>query len=921
MTVKLNRAGRCGYVLLAALWLSVALEAQKPNIATAAKPISPVTLAGTWSFALDPQDKGHAEKWWRKKLGPDDIYLPGTTDQGGYGTRTHGPEAGWLSRPFTYQGAAWYQQDVTIPESWRGQHIELFLERAHWQTEVWVDDASYGSRNSLSTPHVYDLTKALAPGRHRITLCVDNSLIVDVGVRASSVTDYTQTNWNGVVGRIELEARPPVWIESAQVYPDGTTYGLRVEAVIRNATGGPVEGELFADGPTRFSFSGSEQTITGRTRRTPWLEGGAPQETELRLTARAGGTTYWDQLPVTTKSREFTAGGTQFLLNGRAIFLRGTLECANFPLTGHPPMDLDSWNRLFRVAHEYGLNHIRFHSWCPPEAAFEAADSARFLLQIELPVWSHQVGKDPALNEFMRAEGHRILRAYGNHPSFAMLTLGNELTGDFGFMDQLVAEFKKADPRHLYTFTDDIARRAPGPTSDYHVTNATKAGRLRIWGSRFGKETSGTDVDFSSSVAAMPVPLIAHELGQWAVYPSYEELSRYTGLLKPRNLEAFRDQLAARGMLDQARAFQEASGRFAWTIYKEDIETALRTPNFGGFQLLQLQDFSGQGEALVGLLGAFWESKGILTPEEFRRFVSDTVPLIRFPKHVWTNDETFTGRTDLSDFNVEPPLPGGVWIAADDTGAELAHGALGQIKMPLAKVTRARHLKLSMQVSTGYNTWDIWVYPKKLEIKEAPDVLVTTSFDEAARRKLAAGGKVVLLWPADQPNAHMQPVSFLPVFWSLSWFPKQPGTMGILCDPKHPALAEFPTENHSNWQWWELTEGGRAFILDDLPLAYRPLVQVIDDYHRNHKLGAVFEAKVGEGKLLVSSLDLATRLDERVVARQLRYSLLAYADGPNFQPSAELPMDKVTALLRVEAARPTEFEGSQHKEAAPWPKK
>jgi hypothetical protein len=749
---------------------------------------------------------------------------------------------------------------------------------------------------------------------------------VDVGVRASSVTDYTQTNWNGVVGRIELEARPPLWIESAQVYPDGTTYGLRVEAVIRNETGGPVEGELFADGPTRFSFSGPEQTVTGRTRRTPWLEGGAPQETELRLTARAGGKTYWDQLPVTTKSREFTAGGTQFLLNGRAIFLRGTLECANFPLTGHPPMDLDSWNRLFRIAHEYGLNHIRFHSWCPPEAAFEAADRARFLLQIELPVWSHQVGKDPALNEFMRAEGHRILKTYGNHPSFAMLTLGNELTGDFGFMDQLVAEFKKADPRHLYTFTDDIARRTAGPTSDYHVTNATKSGRLRIWGSRFGKETPGketssTDVDFSSSVAAMPVPLIAHELGQWAVYPSYEELSRYTGLLKPRNLEAFRDQLAARGMLDQARAFQEASGRFAWTIYKEDIETALRTPNLGGFQLLQLQDFSGQGEALVGLLDAFWESKGILTPEEFRRFVSDTVPLIRFPKHVWTNDETFTGRTDLADFNVEPPLPGGVWIAADDTGAELAHGALGQIKMPLAKVTRARHLKLSMQVSTGYNTWDIWVYPKKLDIKDAPDVLVTTSFDEAARRKLAAGGKVVLLWPADQPNAHMQPTSFLPVFWSLTWFPKQPGTMGILCDPKHPALAEFPTENHSNWQWWELTEGGRAFILDDLPLAYRPLVQVIDDYHRNHKLGAVFEAKVGEGKLLVSSFDLGTRLDERFVARQLRYSLLAYAGGPNFQPSAELPLDKVTALLRVEPARPTEFEGSQHKEAAPWPKK
>jgi hypothetical protein len=517
----------------------------------------------------------------------------------------------------------------------------------------------------------------------------------------------------------------------------------------------------------------------------------------------------------------------------------------------------------------------------------------------------------------MRAEGHRILRAYGNHPSFAMLCLGNELSGDFAFMDRLVAEFKQSDPRRLYTFTDDIARHAPGPTADYHVTNATKAGKLRIWGSRFAKENSGTDVDYSPSVAVIPMPLVAHELGQWAVYPSYEEIGEYNGLLKPRNLEAFREQLAARGMLDQARDFQQASGAFAWELYKEDIETTLRTPRFGGFQLLQLQDFSGQGEALIGLLGTFWRSKGILTASQFRRFCSDTVPLLRFAKRVWTNDEVFTATASVASSQPAEPK----WSARGEDGKTLASGSGRDVRLALSSISGARRVRFTVRAGDGENDWDIWVYPKRLPLRDPADVLVTGAFDDAARRKLSEGGKVVLFWPPARPNGHMQPMSFLPVFWSLTWFPKQPGTMGILCDPRHPGLARFPTANHSGWQWWELTEGARAFILDDLPAGLRPIVQVIDDFHRNHKLGAVLEARVGKGRLLVSSFDLESRLEERVVARQMRYSLLEYAAGAGFEPAASLESGDMEKLLRVEPARATESQGSQPKEAAPWPKR
>ncbi|MEK7751384.1 MAG: glycoside hydrolase family 2 TIM barrel-domain containing protein, partial [Acidobacteriota bacterium] len=485
----------------------------------------------------------------------------------------------------------------------------------------------------------------------------------------------------------------------------------KVVVTLRNATGKPVRGEIVvagSDARTAVEIADAEQkvdiTVALGAQAKLWDEY-EPNLQNLSLRLAAG--EFRDEWRGVFGLREIGTKDRQFVLNSRPIFLRGTLECNIFPLTGYPPMRVDGWARLFRIARSYGLNHFRFHSWCPPEAAFEAADRAGFLLHVELPVWSNKVGIDPALNEFMRAEAYRILQTYGNHPSFTMLALGNELTGDYGFMDKLVAELKSADSTRLYTFTADHRRRAEGPTSDYYVTHSTANGPLRIHGSRFEKSTSGTDVDFSDKVRLFQTPLVAHELGQWVTYPDYAEIGKYTGVLKPRNLEAFRARLEERGMLDQARQFQLASGRFAWLLYKEDIETALRTPNFGGVQLLQLQDFPGQGEALIGLLDSFWETKGILKPAEMRGFFAETVTLARFEKHVWTNDQTFTARIQLAHYGKTGLRDAAVaWTLRDDAAATIASGktpparvnpgqvaSLGEIRVALSAVAKAARLR------------------------------------------------------------------------------------------------------------------------------------------------------------------------------------------------------------------------------------
>ncbi len=841
-----------------------------------------IDLSGTWSF-----EGGK-------------IFLPGSTDQAGYGQQTEGPEKGWLSRPAVFTGAVRFERTVTVPEAWRGKRVTLFLERVHWQSEVSVDGRGFGAQDSLTTPHVYDVTEAMTPGTHKLVLKVDNSYRIDVGRDAHSVTEHTQTNWNGVIGRIELRATDPVWIEDARAFPDVTHRAVRLEVAVGGLANGA---ELVARGvKARVDGAGKATLLVPLDAGAKlWDEyEGDLNSVEVRL--RAG--SYRDGRTVEFGLREIDTKGTQFVLNGRPVLLRGTLECSIFPKTGYPPTDEESWARLYRIAKEHGLNSFRFHSWCPPEAAFTAADKAGFLLYVELPVWSGKVGKDEALDAFMRAEGFRMLKTYGNHPSFAAMGLGNELRGDFKFMDNLVGEFVQSDPRRLYTFSADHVRLVPGETSEFYIAQKTKGGYFRIHGSRWEKSSSGTDSDYTALIEGIIVPTVAHELGQWVTYPDFRETGKYTGVLKPRNLEAFKEKLDAQGMGDQAEAFQAASGKFAWKLYKEDIEACLRTPGMGGYQLLQLQDFPGQGEALIGLLDSFWDSKGILSAGEMRRFAGATVPLARFRKFVWTNDEVFTAQALVAHWG-KTVLEGPARWALKDGDAEVASGGLGTIKaaagsvQPLGEiraslsgVKAARQLKLVLTVGEFENDWEIWVYLKAPAEAAPAGVTVTRSLDEAKRR-LAEGDRVI--WLARDANT--MPIRFLPVFWSLSWFPKQPGTMGVLCNPQHPALAGFPTEAHSDFQWYELTQGASAFVLDGQPLGLRPIVQVIDDYHRNHRLGAAVEARVGKGRLLAVSLDLETDLENRPVARELRRALQRYASSAAFAPQVELSEAQIEMLL------------------------
>jgi hypothetical protein len=600
---------------------------------------------------------------------------------------------------------------------------------------------------------------------------------------------------------------------------------------------------------------------------------------------------------------------------------------------------------------DWGINHIRFHSWCPPGAAFEAADELGLYLQPEIPskrsgykvpenraaahhnIDRRDVGSTETkveLYDYAKREGELIFRNFGNHPSFVMFTLGNELGRNEGMFD-MVAHFRKTDPRHLYAQGSNNMHWNPSLAEgdDFWVTvKVEKLGKpMRGAFPVVDDQPSPIDTfppctmfDFTKSVEGVPVPLIGHETGSYQVSPDFRDIPKFTGVTRARNYGIFRDRLEAAGMLDQSHDFVRASGALAGVCYREDIEMALRTPETAGFQLLDLQDFPGQGTALVGMLNVFMESKGVIAPEIWRQFCCETVPLLRMKKYTWTSDETFIGRVQVAHYGpADIPDAKVTWTATDSAGRNLggasfdpltiASGRLAEVDrlaLPLEGVNTPQKITITLAVEgTKYrNTYPLWIYPPQVDTGAPGGVLVTDSFAAAKTREhLATGGRVLLLPKLDK-LPHSTRGGFPTEFWSPMFaaaarkrgVEEPPGTLGILCVPDSPALSRFPTEFHSNWQWWHLVKNSRPIIFDGTPHDYRPTVQVIDNFARNHKLGLIAETRVGRGSMLICSIDLPGHQD-KPAPRQLLHSLLQYLDSPAFAPKHELDLALLQRLL------------------------
>lgn len=913
------------------------------------------SLSGEWKFKIDSTSIGETQKWYNTDFS-ETVQLPGSMNLNGkgndvsvntpwtgsmwnkewyqseayapYRTKENTKVVFWLSPNKVYVGTAWYQREINIPANWKGKSVEISFERCHWETTLWVDGREIGQLNSLSVPHRYVLN-AITSGKHKLTVRIDNRIKdIDPGVDAHSISDNTQTNWNGIVGEMTMESQALLSISNLKVFPNANIKTVRVEVHVSNRSTQCLKTSLQLDCNLN-SIPDKNYNITNAV----LIQKG---DTILNVQLQVGGEIkLWDEFSptlytlnahlksvagISEKStsfgfRELSTKGTQITLNNRPVFFRGTLECCVFPKTGFPPTDVESWKRIFNIAKAHGLNHFRFHSWCPPKAAFDAADMLGIYFQIECDSWSGNIGSGKGIDNYVIEESKRIVDEFGNHPSFCLLAYGNEPGGEHHkeYLTRFVADWKNRDSRFLYT---SAAGWPALEENDYHCSPNP---RIQSWGegnrSIINSVTPNSNFDWTKRISKTK-PTISHEIGQWCVYPNLKERSKYTGLLKAKNFDIFEDRLRNSGLLQLADSFLLASGKLQTICYKADIEAALRTPGFAGFQLLGLNDFPGQGTALVGVLDAFWDEKGYVSPTEFSHFCNQTVPLVCMNKFVYQSGEELVAQAKVAHFGAESlenpmvtwkikQLNGKVIFESTPFDIKLiptgALSLVGEIRK-MMEVTRPEQFKVELTVNNTFtNSWDIWVYPKQ-DVQADKEILICDKADQHMWNCLNAGKKVLLtpkFGTMRNNGKDSVEVGFSSIFWNTLWTNNQaPHTLGILCNPKHPAFTLFPTEFHSNYQWQEIIRYANAIPLNKFDEKLQPIVRIIDDWFKGRSLALAVEVKVGNGRLLIVGADLQTDVQNRPTAKQLMNSLVEYMKSAAFNPQIEVGQEIVESLFR-----------------------
>ena len=959
-----------------------------------------VDLSGIYFFRLDNKKMGIIQHFEREDF-TDTIALPTTTSEAKKGELSQEYPLGNLTDIHETEGYAWYQRQLTFQPEDMGKKILFTLERTRI-SYLWIDNLFVGTFDSLCTSHIFDLTSFVKKTSHKLTIMTSN---VDYPVKGGHMTSPdTQTNWNGILGNISLSIYDGIEIEKIRTECDyhGKTAVLHITLHNNSSISSlPTNIHVFshtlkAEGSESFSKGEGANPLFHST----FLPQGShkitifyPLGDDAKLWDEFDPSIYEIMVEVTSDHpsfqnivgdriatyfglKEFKAKSTHFYINERKTFLRGKHEGMIFPLTGYAPMNVMGWLKVMSTAKSFGINHYRFHTCCPPNAAFEAADLLGIYMEPELPFWGtftapEDEGHDERGQNYLIMEGFRILDAYGSHPSFVMMSMGNELWGSKESINSLLGRYKEYAPHILFTqgsnnfqwvpnivSNDDffcgvrfaLDRQIRGsyamcdkplghiqmnrPCTNFNYEEAifppffpnsfeeSQDGTIEIQYGTGVKRVKLTDV---SEELIPNIPVISHEIGQFETYPDFHEIQKYTGVLRARNFEKFREALDQKGLLAMANDYFKSSGHLAAACYKDELETALRTKSLAGFQILDIQDFSGQGTALIGMLDAFMDNKGIITDRKWRNFCSEAVIQAEFQSYICESGDDLDMTLTLSYYGKEHLINPIVTYKLICDGSEIDtytfptnliidNGLtnLGSFHVTLPFLTSPKKAVLSIEIlnTTIQNSYDLWVYPT-LSINDFYDssnsnTNVALSIEEALEK--GKDGKNILLILDDDTNPNSIQGTYCTDFWCYpmfrgisEWMKKETpvGTMGLLIRHEHPALAYFPSDFYSTPQWFDIVMSSRSTILDETTII--PIVQTIDNFERNHRLGLIYEVTstdTGSNIVICTSPLLTLIKQDRIEAKWLLKSLMNYLDSDKLDPSYGISNQSLLNLFK-----------------------
>lgn len=899
------------------------------------------------------------------------------------------PIATRFTRRHTYEGEARISRKITVPD-YGTDRLFVLAERAR-ALRLLVDGEACAvfRQGTLSTPYIFELTGA-APGEHEFTFLSDNSypgMPKAAICYSSAATDETQTNWNGILGECSMYTRPQNFIDSLRVYPRAVKKeeknkagGYVLDVCVELAPGAKkvykdakiiLQSEALAAGELEdtqtlteiISYSGEGLAEAGTDKEENpktmeiWFRD-LPLRENVKLWDEDEGNLY--EMAVTLDNgmsaedkggstaecrtrfgiRSFGDNGSgRLALNGRAIFLRGEANCAEYPETGHPPMTIPEWKEILLKYRSYGINCVRFHSHCEPEAAFAAADELGMLLQPELSHWDPKdaFGTEESYR-YYRAELVDLLKTYANHPSFVMLTLGNELQAqDEGRerMRELVRTAKRMDPTRLYANGSNAFYGEEGcdPESDFYTSQSCKDVVIRgtFSGMRgyLNENYPSTDRTYDEAMAEIrkeyQKPVFSFEVGQFEVLPDFEELESFHGISDPVNLKLIKKRVEERGLLPTWEKYVEATGELSRLAYREEIEAAMRTRELSGISLLGLQDFPGQGTALVGMMNSHLEPKpyDFARPERFREFFQECRILVKLPHYTYEAGERLIAEVEAANFgkrniegvfcwtlagkksvsengNCEPAeikSKNTVIATGEDTEITIcrpgSYTEVGSLDIPLDFVEKNTALTLKVRIGDSISAYPIWVYRKTTPV--CPEnVYETRAFDVKTREILQNGGRVYLSPDADKESLpYSIKTQFTTDFWSVGTFADQEGGMGQLIDTEHPIFKEFPTDFHTDWQWWIMATK-RAVIL---PHPMKTIITEMDSYAFLRPMAQMIEFRCLKGKVLLSTMELH-KSQQYPEVRALQASIYTYLSGENFEPAEEITEEELSMLVR-----------------------
>jgi beta-galactosidase len=899
------------------------------------------SLHGIWNFCFG--EESEAEKAYITGEFENKINIPGILQAQGYGreiTETtpwvsglhdklwfqreeYKTEGGEINVPFLsqpprhYLGKAWYEKSFQVPEDLEDCVFYFVMECVKWKTKLWLDSKYIGTEMSLCTPHIYCLGN-LKGGVHCIRLCVDNGFQAPYRPDGHMVSDALGASWNGLTGRVSIYAVPGVHMENIKVSAEPASGKVVAAVTLKNLTGREQKGLLqIREKQVDFTIKDQFKTViielSYQKEMDVWDEF-TPNLHQLKVILSC--LERQETKEITFGFRKIEVKDGLFLVNNRPAFFRGTHSGGDFPLTGYPPSEVSYWRKLMETCKNWGLNFIRFHSFCPPEAAFVAADEVGLYLQIECGMWN-KFQDNCKMNDILWEETRRILDTFGNHPSFVMLSPSNEPGGDwYKPLTAWVSKCRAKDKRRLYT------TQSGWP---YPVEPAAINGTDYVYFHRsgYGLQPGGTirnsqgwhGKDYGLSLEGIKYPVISHELGQWCSYPDFTVMDKFTGYLKPGNYRALKENAERNGVLNQNKEFAYLSGKLKVQLYKEEIEATFRTPHIYGFELLDLHDYLGQGTACVGLLDPFWEEKGFVTPEEFKSFCRETVLLIRLSKRVYTTGDVLECPVEICHFGREEISKAGIyWSITNRKKETVLRGEFPSIDLPVKKNIEVGTLKVNLkalsapevyEIQVGIvetdlnNSWNFWLYEEledSFEDISELKVLYTHSLEQAIEA-LSLGQRVIFSPLPDHYGLDSPSLSLRPSFWNSQMGPTYSRGMGLVIRENHPALACFPTRSYQEWQWEEILNGAYGLNLKEFPAELIPIVQPIDDYNRNYRQGMILECRVSEGSLLIVTADLDTDIEHRPAALLLKKSLLNYASSCDFEPQTVVSKEVLSNAL------------------------